>query len=116
MVRCSDDQEGAVLEVRVIPRAARPGLAGERDGALVVKLTAPPVEGAANRELIAFLSTILGVSRRQLAIVSGEKGRTKRVRVGGLTAAAGRQRIEDSRGISVRKHQRSGAGVPLLGA
>ncbi len=74
------------LDVRVIPRAARPGLAGTRDGALVVRVSAPPVEGAANAELIQVLAKELDVSKRQVTIVAGERGRMKRVKVEGVTA------------------------------
>jgi len=75
-----------ILDVRVIPRASRPGLAGTRDGALLVRLSAPPVEGAANAELIQVLAKALDVPKRQVTIVAGERGRLKRVRVEGLTA------------------------------
>lgn len=94
MFGCSDHPDGALLDVRVIPRAAQSALAGERNGALLVRLNAPPVEGAANTELVALLSTVLGVPKRQIAIVSGERTRNKRVRISGMTAAAVRQRVE----------------------
>jgi uncharacterized protein (TIGR00251 family) len=74
------------LDVRVIPRASRPGLAGTRDGALLVRLSAAPVEGAANAELIQVLAKALDVPKRQVSIVAGERGRLKRVKVEGLTA------------------------------
>jgi uncharacterized protein len=74
------------LDVRVIPRASRPGLAGTRHGAILVRLGSPPVEGAANAELIQLLAKALDVPKRQVAIVAGERGRLKRVRVEGLTA------------------------------
>lgn len=74
------------LDIRVIPRAARPGLAGTRDGRLLVRLSAPPVEGAANAELIQLLAKALDVPKRQLTIVAGQRGRLKRVKVEGLTA------------------------------
>ena len=76
---------GVVLSVRVIPRARRSGLAGTRDNALVVRLTARPVEGAANAELIEVLARALGVAKRAVSIVSGERGRLKRVKVDGVT-------------------------------
>jgi hypothetical protein len=76
---------GVVLSVRVVPRAARSGLAGTRDGALLVRVTAPPVEGAANAELIEVIARALGVAKRAVSIVSGERGRLKRVRVDGVT-------------------------------
>lgn len=74
-----------ILDVRVIPRAARPGLAGTRDGALLVRVSAPPVESAANEALIDVLSAALRVPKRAITIVSGERSRLKRVRVDGVT-------------------------------
>jgi len=56
---------------------------GLRGDAVLIRLAAPPVEGAANEALIAFLSEALGVPRRSIAIVSGEKSRDKRVRIEG---------------------------------
>ncbi|OFW02368.1 MAG: hypothetical protein A3I61_12890 [Acidobacteria bacterium RIFCSPLOWO2_02_FULL_68_18] len=76
---------GVVLAVRVIPRAGRSGLAGTRDGALLVRLTAPPVEGAANTALVEVLAKALGVPKRAVSIVSGDRGRSKRVKVEGVT-------------------------------
>lgn len=78
--------QGVVIDIRVIPRAGRSGLAGTRDGALLVRLQAPPVEGAANAELIEVLSDALGVAKRNITIVAGERSRLKRVRVEGVTA------------------------------
>lgn len=80
--------DGVVIDVRVIPRAARAGIAGTRDNALLVRLHAPPVEGAANEELIEVMARVLGVPKRSVTIVSGERGRTKRVHVLGLTVEA----------------------------
>ena len=73
------------IDVKVIPRSARSGLAGTRDGMLLIRLNAPPVEGAANAELIDVLSAALRVPKRDLSIVSGARGRLKRVRVDGVT-------------------------------
>ena len=78
----------ALLEVRVIPRAGRSGIAGVRDGALLVKLAAAPVDGAANAELIAVLAEALGLPKRSIEIVSGERSRSKRVRVAGMDRGA----------------------------
>jgi len=78
------------LKVRVQPRASRDALAGERAGALVVRLTAPPVEGAANEALARFLGKALGVPPSAVRIVAGETGRNKVVAVAGLDAAAAR--------------------------
>jgi uncharacterized protein len=76
----------AIITIRVIPRAGRTAVAGMRGDALLVRLAAAPVDGAANDALIAFVATTLGCSRRDVAIVSGEKSRDKRLRIDGFTA------------------------------
>jgi uncharacterized protein len=67
------------VTVRVVPRASKPGIAGTRGGALLVRLQSPPVEGAANDELIALLAQTFGVPRRDVAIASGKHSKLKRV-------------------------------------
>jgi uncharacterized protein (TIGR00251 family) len=82
----SGSAEPAVeLNVRVIPRARKTEISGERDGALVVRIAAPPVDGAANEALIEFFSDALRVPRRAVQIVSGERGRQKRLAIAGVT-------------------------------
>ena len=83
----------AVLDIRVIPRAPRTRVDGTRGGALLIRLAAPPVDGAANDALIAFLATALALPRRNISIGSGEKSRDKRVRIEGLHEAAARARL-----------------------
>ena len=78
--------DSVVITVRVIPRATRSQIAGTRNDALLVRLSAPPVDGAANAELIDVLSDALGVPRRSVTLVSGERSRSKRVRVAGMAA------------------------------
>lgn len=77
-----------ILTVRVIPRASKTEFAGERGGALVVRVAAPPVEGAANDALIEFFARHYGVPRRAVRIVGGEHSRVKRVEID--TGAKGR--------------------------
>ena len=84
---------GLTLRVRVQPRASRDAHAGEREGALVVRLTAPPVEGAANEALSRFLGKALGVAPSAVRVVSGTTGRNKVVSVAGLDAATVRERL-----------------------
>ena len=84
---------GLTLRVRVQPRASRDALAGEREGAQVVRLTAPPVEGAANEALSRFLGKALGVAPSAVRVVSGTTGRNKVVSVAGLDAATVRERL-----------------------
>jgi uncharacterized protein (TIGR00251 family) len=75
------------LEIRVIPRAGRSGFGGLRDGALLIRLAAAPVDGAANDELIALLAKTLRIPRRNITITSGERSRTKRIRIAGIDRA-----------------------------
>ncbi len=79
----TEGPRGAVLQVRVVPRAGRTGLAGIRNGALLVRLAAPPVEGAANDLLVTFLADVLDVPRRDLRIEHGLRSRTKRLAISG---------------------------------
>jgi uncharacterized protein len=92
-VDIADTPAGAVFDVRVIPRAGRTGVAGTRDGALLVRLAAAPVDGAANDALIALLAGVLDRPRRDIVIVAGARSRSKRVRVDGATAAAVRDAL-----------------------
>ncbi len=78
--------EGVLIAVRVVPRAARAGLAGIRENALLVRLHAAPVEGAANAELIEVLADALGVPKRAISISAGERSRRKTVLIRGLSA------------------------------
>jgi uncharacterized protein len=89
-----DTEAGLTLRVRVQPRASRDALSGERDGALVVRLTAPPVEGAANGALARFLGKALGVAPSAVRVVSGATGRNKVVSVAGVDAATARERLQ----------------------
>jgi uncharacterized protein (TIGR00251 family) len=75
----------ALLHIRVTPRARRNALGPMEEGVLAVRLAAPPVEGAANKALIAFLAEAFGVSRSAVRVESGERSRHKRVRISGLT-------------------------------
>jgi uncharacterized protein (TIGR00251 family) len=85
--------DGIVISVRVIPRAGRSGIAGTRDNALLVRLAAPPVEGAANAELIEVLAEVLDVPKRSVTIVSGTSSRQKRVHVAGISTACAASRL-----------------------
>ena len=81
-------ERGVAIEfsVRVIPRSSRSEIAGEHDGVIKVKLTSPPVDGAANAELIKLFAKKLNVARSAVEIVSGETSKTKRLRITGVTA------------------------------
>ena len=92
MIRETPD--GVELAVRVIPRARRSEIDGRRGDALLVRLAAPPVEGAANAALVGYLAERLGVPTRAIRVVGGERSRDKRVRVSGVTADAVLQSLQ----------------------
>lgn len=78
----------ALLTVRIQPRASRNEVAALEDGGIRVRLTAPPVDGAANEALVRFLAGLLGVPRRDVEILSGQRARTKIVRISGMSLEA----------------------------
>ena len=84
-------EAGIELDVRVIPRARQSTIDGQRGDALLVRLAAPPVDNAANDALLRFLSETLGVSRRAVRLMSGARGRTKRVEIAGVNEAQARR-------------------------
>jgi uncharacterized protein (TIGR00251 family) len=89
----TDTPEGILITIRVIPRAGRSEIAGTRAGAFLVRLNAPPVDGAANAELIRVLAAVLDVPKRAITIVTGERSRNKRVRVAGLDVETAEARL-----------------------
>lgn len=79
MLTLTEKKEGLVVKVAVVPRASRNQVAGLKEDALKIKLTAPPVEGAANKACLQFLAKALGLPKSSLTILSGESSRTKRI-------------------------------------
>ena len=73
-----------ILAVKVVPRASKPGITVAPDGSLRVRLKSPPVEGAANTELIELLAATFKVPRRAVTIAAGAHARTKRVQLEGI--------------------------------
>lgn len=83
-----DVRDGEVtFSVRIVPRASQTEIFGRHDGALKIRIAAPPVEGAANRELIRFLAKILKVPQRAVEIVAGANSKNKLIRVSGADVA-----------------------------
>src|SRR5260370_29246257 len=80
------EREGAViLAVRVQPRGSKDEIAGEMNGALRVRLQAPGVENRANEALVDFLAQLLKTPKSAVRILSGERSRTKRIEIRGVT-------------------------------
>jgi uncharacterized protein (TIGR00251 family) len=85
--------ESALLSIRVQPRARRDEVVGERAGAIVIRLAAPPVDGKANAALTAFIAKAAGVPRSRVEIVRGASARDKLVRVTGVAEDALRRAL-----------------------
>lgn len=86
---------GVTLRVRVVPRAGRTGVAGSREDALLVRLAAAPVDGAANDTLIAFLSELFERPKRDITLISGHTSRDKRIAIAGVTEGDVAARLTD---------------------
>jgi uncharacterized protein len=85
MVKLTVTDDSITFAVRVQPRASKSGVVGVLDGALKIRLAAPPVDGAANEELIRLLSKIFDAPRQRIAILSGQTSKNKIVRVSGIS-------------------------------
>jgi uncharacterized protein len=85
MLEVLEREDGVVFLVRVQPRASKDEIAGEMEGALKVRLRAPAVEDRANEALVEFLAQLLKTPRSAVRILSGERRRTKRMEIRGVT-------------------------------
>ncbi len=89
---CTVDADGVTLTVRVTPKASRTAAAGVTllpDGttALAIRIAAPPVEGAANVELVRFVARQLGIGKSTVTLIAGQSSRIKRLRIAGAPVA-----------------------------
>ena len=89
----SGDGGSTLVRVRLQPRGRRDEIAGERDGALLVRVTAPPVEGRANAALCKLLAKAAGVAPSRAELVRGASSRDKVVRLEGVAPAAAAERL-----------------------
>lgn len=85
--------DAAEIRVRLQPRASRNEIAGERGGALVVRVTAPPAEGRANDALCRLIAKRVGVGRTRVSVIRGARSRSKLIRVEGLDEAGVRRAL-----------------------
>jgi uncharacterized protein len=86
VIEHSFQKNQVVFNVQVVPRASRSEIIGEHNGALRVRIAAPPADGAANEELIRILARTFKVSQGAIKIMRGHTGRTKRVSITGAEA------------------------------
>ncbi|MDO8589148.1 MAG: DUF167 domain-containing protein [Armatimonadota bacterium] len=86
-----------VLKIRLTPRGSKNEILGWEDDTLRIKVTAPPVEGAANKACVELIAGSLGIKRGQVSIVSGEKSREKVVRIEGMADGEIRNALRDVR-------------------
>ena len=87
---------GLEIALHVVPRARRTELDGRRGDALKVRVAAPPVEGAANRAVVAFFAELLGLSRSRLSLASGDRSRSKVLRIEGFGIEDLRERLPEA--------------------
>ncbi len=93
--RNKTEETSVSLSVRIQPRASKNEITRMDDGRLKIRLTAPPVDGAANEALVKFLADAFDVGRSQVEIVSGHTGREKIIKVIGVDEEAA-QRLLNS--------------------
>ena len=79
--------------IRVVPRASRSEIVGIHDGALKIRIASPPVDGAANAEIVRFLAKTFGVSKSDIFIISGETSKNKRIKVENLSKSSFEEKI-----------------------
>src|SRR3954467_9223670 len=89
----SGDGGSTLVRVRLQPRGRRDEIAGEREGALLVRVSAPPVEGKANAALCKLLAKAAGIAAGRASVVEGASARDKLVRLDGLAAADAGERL-----------------------
>ena len=88
MINYAEKDGRLTFTVRVVPRASRTEIVGEVNGTLRVRIAAPPVDGAANDELVRVLARALRLPRNAVTITAGQTSRLKRVAVSGVEAEA----------------------------
>lgn len=84
MLELSEKNGAIIFTAKVVPRASKTEIVGEYAGALKIRLSAPPVDGAANAELIKFLSKTFGVSKSAVKIIGGETAKIKQIKIENL--------------------------------
>ena len=102
MLKIDEDKTGLKFNIYVQPRSSRNQIVGLHGDALKVKITAPPVEGAANKMCITVLAKVLNLPKSAIEIVSGQASRTKRVQVRGGKTGISAKRLGVLKSLSGR--------------
>lgn len=84
VINLTKKDNALVFTVKVVPRASKSEIVGELDGALRVRIASPPVDGAANAELVKLLAKTFGVSKARVDIIAGETSKTKKVKISNI--------------------------------
>jgi len=91
---CLEEKDGSIiLKVMVQPRASKNELVGIHGDCLKIRLTSPPVENQANKKLCEFLSKLIGIGKRRIEIIGGQKARVKKVRISDSTLEEVRRKL-----------------------
>jgi uncharacterized protein (TIGR00251 family) len=96
-LKITETESGVVFTVHVQPRASRNEVCGSNGEELKLRLTAPPVDDAANRLCVEFLAKALGVAKSQITIITGAKSRHKTIRVSNIGSEAVRDLLISKR-------------------
>ena len=96
MLQINEMAGGIRLEIKVQPRSARNSIAGEQDGRLKIKITAPPVEGEANKMLIEYLAQLCKLPKRNITIIKGDSSTYKLIELRGITREEFLRKLEIS--------------------
>ncbi len=86
MINYTEKDNAIIFAVRVVPRASKSEIVGEHNGTLKVRIASPPIDGAANAELIKIFAKFFGVSKSQIEIIGGQTSKTKQIKIVNLTA------------------------------
>ncbi len=85
MIQFTEKDSAIIFIVRVVPRASKSEIVGELDGALKVRIASPPVDGAANAELIKVLAKTFNVPKSTVEIIGGQTSKTKQVKISNIS-------------------------------
>jgi uncharacterized protein len=86
LINFTEKNSAIIFSVRVVPRASKSEIVGEMDGALKIRIASPPVDGAANAELIKLLAKTFSIAKSEVEITGGQTSKSKQIKLNGVTA------------------------------